>query len=392
MQTDADRRKLVSNINQANKNKVESFLWSFFSCSEYCGNAYLKASYESPMGVLLVIDDDTRSAVSLSASMREVAMQYDGMRVHVFDSVPGIRGVGALVCADGHRKIPLADIMNGETWRLLSSDRNAIPLPLGIDFFGHDLVLDLAELSVLTCVATDTLAQCEIVEPLLTELLKFRDPSMLVFHMLNGDCPPLGSVASLVPDKFISGKRAPHVRDGQDKMEIEKWCKVAFGEVELFMQELEFRRRLFQMLGVHDFKSCSAKSAVPLPHILLFVSDVPGLRGGCEAGGPNPYALKFVDLLSSLMTMPLCEYGMHMLLVDFELEEQSLLSAVRASMEINSDIYPPSSGMVVGYGGFGHGDSLRLLGSRVLYGDACGAVGFYKAANGEIYRYAAACH
>ncbi len=209
-----------------------------------------------------------------------LALSLKAKSVRVQAPIPGKGVVGVEVPNTTASVVNLRDMLEGDAWR---SSRAQLPLVLGKDVGGNDLIADLATMPHLLIAGTTGSGKTVCMNSILAGLLVSRTPDQL--HLMLVD-------PKIV--EFTAYRHLPHL-EGNRKEVITDPKKVA-GALRWALTEMERRYKLFAKAGVRNIQGYNSR-----PKALQ-----PDLFGGDKAAearpdGHLPYLVIVVDELADLM-------------------------------------------------------------------------------------------
>lgn len=272
---------------------------------------------KSPISwMFLVHPFEGKSSASTAAAIRFALKRHGCEKVRgIYDSLPGVPHVGIEVtrCNESDDEYIRA-IFSRESWLKAKADRTAMPLALGVDAMGRDLIIDLSALSHLFIFGGDTMAQSELLNPALCELLQARDSSQFELYVKFGG----GAL-------FVLDERRNMIGGGEDNPSLDeakavKWsgeCKEALLK---FKSELERRKGLFEREECSCMSEYNVTHANRLSHSVFFLADIPAPDRFDTEGAQNAIS-EVEDLISELIYEDIERYGSHFVWVQFNLED-----------------------------------------------------------------------
>lgn len=207
----------------------------------------------------------------------ELALKATSVRVQA--PIPGKGVVGVEVPNDVAKMVTAREVLEGQIWR---SGKAEVPLILGKDVGGHDLVVDLAKMPHLLIAGATGAGKSVCINALLAGLLMCRtpeelrlmlvDPKIVEFAMYN-ELPHLVVPVITDPAKVSLGLR---------------WA----------ITEMEKRYKLFARVGVRNIASYNKREITTQPDMFE--------GGDAEAAAPVdpeklPYIVIVIDELADLM-------------------------------------------------------------------------------------------
>jgi len=208
-----------------------------------------------------------------------LALTLKATSVRVQAPIPGKGVVGIEVPNSSATKVYLREILEGKTWTAM---RCAIPLVLGKDVSGNDLVADLATMPHLLIAGATGSGKTVCMNSILAGMLMSRTPAQLKLMLVDPKRVEFANFASLphlVTPVIVESKRVPLGLH---------WA----------INEMENRYKLFAKVGVRNiqgFNSRPVEQKLPVAEI-----------AGAEEQGKTmpdrlPYIVIVIDELSDLM-------------------------------------------------------------------------------------------
>ncbi len=213
-----------------------------------------------------------------------LALTLKAQSVRVQAPIPGKGLVGIEVPNAMATKVYLREILDGEQWQ---SSRAAIPLILGKDVGGSDLIADLSTMPHMLIAGATGSGKTVCMNSILAGLLMSRKPSELKMILIDPKIVEF-SVYQDIPHLLV-----PVITEAK---------KVAFG-LRWAINEMEKRYKLFARAGVRNIQSFNARSAAASPPPAD--SDDAGLDAPLPAS--LPYIVIIIDELADLMLVAQAE-------------------------------------------------------------------------------------
>ena len=178
-----------------------------------------------------------------------------------------------------------------------------LPIVLGESSLGKPVIVDIADLMMLSIMGGDTCEQDNLI-PFFDELSKIRDNSYWKYVMITGN----GLTWDSVMPKSHIWKNGVVCLDSGNTNVWQKNYKMVMNELE---RELDVRLRLLSSLGVESIEKLNYQSRVRLPHILVFAVDI---CNGLEERIEEAFYGDYFELMSPESK----KAGIHLVLVDFK--------------------------------------------------------------------------
>lgn len=199
-----------------------------------------------------------------------------------------------------------------DAWRVASNDIAKLPIALGVDMLGRDIVLDLASMSHLVVMGGDTQAQDCVVGGMLKSLQTSHGGRNAVIHLLE-----YSGLSLELSVKSIGGPVRPQLEPSGPEMAA--GCKKAMEVFAKVREEIEFRDRVFDATECGTIQEYNERSKRPLPHVVVVVADPPDRCN--ERGCVKDAFREFNSSLGDLLYQNTQKYGVHVILVTFALLE-----------------------------------------------------------------------
>ncbi len=213
----------------------------------------------------------------ISQLSNNLALTLKAQSVRVQAPIPGKGLVGIEVPNAMATKVYLREIMEGEQWQ---SSKAAIPLILGKDVGGTDLIADLATMPHMLIAGATGSGKTVCMNSILAGLLMARKPAELKMILVDPKIIEF-SVYQDIPHLLV-----PVITEAK---------KVAFG-LRWAINEMEKRYKLFARAGVRNIQSFNARPPAAPPPAEPAAEDA-------EAPLPDtlPYIVIIIDELADLM-------------------------------------------------------------------------------------------
>ena len=209
-----------------------------------------------------------------------IALSLKATSVRVQAPVPGKGVVGIEVPNSTANMVYLREILEGETWQ---SNTAQIPLALGKDVGGSDILADLADMPHMLVAGATGSGKTVCMNSLLAGMLMSRAPSQLRLMLIDPKIVEF-SVYNHIPHLI-----APVITDPK---------KVVFG-LRWAINEMEKRYKLFARVGVRNIVSYNSR---PIEHQAeLFDSNHSEEKQDTKFPAKIPYIVVVIDELADLM-------------------------------------------------------------------------------------------
>ena len=228
----------------------------------------------------LTLDLGTRvEKVAGLARNLQMALQATSLRIEA--PIPGKNAVGIEVPNLKPASVHFREIIDGDLWRKNSPGKFQLPLLLGKDAAGNDLVVDLAKLPHMLVAGATGQGKSVCLNSIINGLLMCRTPEQLRFIMVD-------------PKRveFVSYNQLPHLLVPI----INDTKKVVFA-LRAALVEMEKRLRMFSRAGCRNIVDFNTRTTVSQPDMF----------GGEEAVGDKdiprtiPYIVIIIDEVADVM-------------------------------------------------------------------------------------------
>lgn len=297
----------------------------------------------------------------------------------LYASLPQTPYVGIETTRPGADGSAIGEICERARWKNAANGDNGLPLPVGVDVMGDDMIIDLSHMSHLFIFGGDTMAQGELVRPMLKALLDCRDSSQLELYAVDGAAGQFNGICSNVRNRIPHGEDNPHVGDE----EALRWCRDVKQGLEAFVAAKGAREELLKREFCDSIEEYDAGHRNKLSRSVFFLSDIPRME--TEGDSQASKAISEVeDLIADLVCEDIQRLGFHFVWVQFDLSDISGLqnpvqSVIRGR---GSDV---RSGCIVHNSMFDEADLLMNFGGMEPYGKLHGSC-FYANPNNEVTR------
>jgi len=208
-----------------------------------------------------------------------LALSLKATSVRVQAPIPGKGLVGIEVPNVTSSAVTLREILESPVWRATDA---ALPLVLGKDVGGADMVADLAAMPHLLIAGATGSGKTVCVNSILAGLLMSRTPDQLRLILID---------PKIV--EFSGYNGLPHLQAPV----ITNAKKVALG-LQWAINEMQRRYKVFAKAGVRNIKGYNAKMSVKQGELF---PDAPGVAPAGDEQKPLPYIVIIVDELADLM-------------------------------------------------------------------------------------------
>jgi S-DNA-T family DNA segregation ATPase FtsK/SpoIIIE len=208
-----------------------------------------------------------------------LALSLKAKSVRVQAPIPGKGVVGVEVPNTTASVVNLRDLIEGEAWR---QSKAQLPLVLGKDVGGNDLIADLATMPHLLIAGTTGSGKTVCMNSILAGLLMSRTPAQVNLVLVD---------PKIV--EFTSYRRLPHLI-GTRKEVITDPKKVA-GALRWALGEMDRRYKLFNKVGVRHIQGYNSRPQARQPDLFGNEPPVP------KTDDYLPYIVIVVDELADLM-------------------------------------------------------------------------------------------
>jgi S-DNA-T family DNA segregation ATPase FtsK/SpoIIIE len=216
----------------------------------------------------------------ISSLSNNLALSLKATSVRVQAPIPGKGTVGIEVPNASTTSVYLREILEGPAWQ---PDRTEIPIVLGKDVGGRDLVTDLASMPHLLIAGATGSGKTVCMNSILAGLLMSRTPEQLQLMLIDPKIVEFSAYNNL---PHLLGSRTQVITDPK---------KVA-GGLRWAITEMERRYQLMAKVGVRNIKSFNARK----------IEKQPDLFGAAPDGAPRipdrmHYIVIIIDELADLM-------------------------------------------------------------------------------------------
>lgn len=215
----------------------------------------------------------------ISNLANNLALSLKATSIRVQAPIPGKGVVGIEVPNDSSQLVQIRGIVEGRSWR---SSKAALPLVLGKDVGGKDLVVDLAAMPHLLIAGATGAGKTVCMNSILAGLLMSRTPEQMRLMLVDPKIVEF-SVYENLPHLVV-----PVITDPK---------KVCLG-LRWAINEMESRYKLFAKVGVRNIASYNSREIVQQEE--LFGEDVPAPSKN-EPPATVPYIVVVIDELADLM-------------------------------------------------------------------------------------------
>jgi S-DNA-T family DNA segregation ATPase FtsK/SpoIIIE len=209
-----------------------------------------------------------------------LALSLKATSVRVQAPIPGKGVVGVEVPNTVANLVFLREILEGEAWR---SGKAVLPLAIGKDVGGNDIVADLADMPHLLIAGATGSGKTVCMNSILAGLLMSRTPDQLRLLLIDPKIVEFSAYNEL-PHLVV-----PVITDAK---------KVALG-LRWAINEMEKRYKLFARTGVRNIESFNTRVVARQEDLFA----APAAEGGTREGPPAkiPYVVIIIDELADLM-------------------------------------------------------------------------------------------
>ncbi len=216
-----------------------------------------------------------------------IALVMKAESVRVQAPIPGKGVVGIEVPNSSSTMVYIRELMESNTWR---SGKHALPLALGKDVGGHEIVADLAEMPHMLIAGATGSGKTVCMNSILAGLLMSRTPDQMRLMLIDPKIVEFSGYEGL-PHLVV-----PVITDPK---------KVSLG-LRWAINEMEKRYKLFAKVGVRNIKGYNSRPIVKQPDLFEEDNDDPE----AQADRPPdrlPYIVIIVDELADLMLVAQAE-------------------------------------------------------------------------------------
>jgi len=222
----------------------------------------------------------------IGALSNNIALSLKATSVRVQAPVPGKGVVGIEVPNSTARKVYVREIMEGETWQ---SGKAKLPLALGKDVAGSDLVADLADMPHMLVAGATGAGKTVCINSILAGLLMSQPPSRLRLLLVDPKIVEF-SVYNNLPHLVV-----PVVTDPKKVALALRWA----------INEMEKRYKLFARAGVRNIESYNTREIAT--QTSLFKEGAETEQPQEETPATVPYIVIVIDELADLMLVDQAE-------------------------------------------------------------------------------------
>jgi DNA segregation ATPase FtsK/SpoIIIE, S-DNA-T family len=215
----------------------------------------------------------------ISNLANNLALSLKATSIRVQAPIPGKGVVGIEVPNDTSQLVQIRGIVEGRAWR---TSKAALPLVLGKDVGGKDLVVDLAAMPHLLIAGATGAGKTVCMNSILAGLLMSRTPEQMRLMLVDPKIVEF-SVYENLPHLVV-----PVITDAK---------KVCLG-LRWAINEMESRYKLFAKVGVRNIASYNSREIVQQEE--LFGEEVPAPSKN-EPPATVPYIVVVIDELADLM-------------------------------------------------------------------------------------------
>jgi S-DNA-T family DNA segregation ATPase FtsK/SpoIIIE len=176
----------------------------------------------------------------ITALSNNIAAALKAERIHILAPVPGKSSVGVEVPNAIKTKVIMRDLLESEEWR---NTKARIPLALGKDVYGHQIVADLAEMPHLLIAGSTGSGKSVCINAIIASLLYRFSPDQLRFVMIDPKVVELQHYNNL-PHLVV-----PVVTDPKKVILALRWV----------VNEMEKRYQIFAKVGVRNIGSFNSR-------------------------------------------------------------------------------------------------------------------------------------
>ena len=225
----------------------------------------------------------------ISSLSNNLALSLKASSVRVQAPVPGKGVVGIEVPNSTMRKVYLKELLEGETWQ---SGKAKLPLALGKDVGGSDLVADLAEMPHLLVAGATGSGKTVCINSILAGLLISQPPSRLRLLLVDPKIVEF-SVYNNIPHLVV-----PVVTDPKKVAIALRWA----------INEMEKRYKLFAKVGVRNIESYNNREKTVQSDLFNGNAATPDSEEKQSEFPPTvPYIVIVIDELADLMLVDQAE-------------------------------------------------------------------------------------
>ena len=220
-----------------------------------------------------------------------LALTLKATSVRVQAPIPGKGVVGIEVPNSSATKVYLREILEGKTWAAM---RCAIPLVLGKDVAGNDLVADLAAMPHLLIAGTTGSGKTVCMNSILAGMLMSRTPAQLKLMLVDPKRVEFANYAHLphlVTPVIVESKRVPlglHWAINEMEIRYKLFAKVGVRNIQGFnSRPVEQKLPVAEIAGEEE-----PENAVPdrLPYIVIVIDELSDLMLVAQADVENAIA------------------------------------------------------------------------------------------------------
>jgi S-DNA-T family DNA segregation ATPase FtsK/SpoIIIE len=212
----------------------------------------------------------------ISALANNLALSLKATSVRVQAPIPGKGVVGVEVPNEIAKMVTLREVLESETWL---NSRAALPLALGKDVGGNDLVADLARMPHMLIAGATGAGKTVCMNAILAGLLMSRTPQEMRLMLVDP------KIVEFTPYNHLPHLVVPVITDPK---------KVALG-LRWAILEMEKRYKLFAKAGVRNIESFNSREIVTQGDLFS------GEGGGDTIPARVPYIVVVIDELADLM-------------------------------------------------------------------------------------------
>ncbi len=247
-------------------------------------NAVLSYKVVGPVVTQYALTLDVGTRVGKVAGLaKDIQMALQATSLRIQAPIPGQNAVGIEVPNTHPQSVTFREIIDGEKWRNNSQSKYKLPLLLGKDASGKDLVEDLSTMPHLLVAGATGQGKSVCLNSIIMGLLMSRTPEQLRLIMVDPKCVEFTSYAQL-PHLLV-----PIINDTK---------KVVFG-LRWAINEMEKRLKMFQKAKCRNIVDFNTRQIIIQED--MFGAPPTTLGGDADLPRTIPYIVIVIDEVADIM-------------------------------------------------------------------------------------------